>query len=285
MVYLQAVALGIVQGLAEFIPISSSAHLVVVPWLFGWSDPTLLSLSFDVALHLGTLLALLAFFAKDWVALVAAWFRSIAEREIGEDLNRRMAWFLVIGSVPGGIAGILFQDALDSAFHSSPIPPLSMVLMAASIAALGLLLLLADALSPKSRSTADMTWRDAVLVGLAQAFAIFPGVSRSGATMTGALALGLDRPSAAKFSFLLSAPIVAAAGAKSLYDGMKAFGAGSLGTSDIGVFAAGLAASAVTGFFCIKYLLRFLQRHSTKAFVFYRWALAAVIVATVLIRG
>jgi undecaprenyl-diphosphatase len=285
MVYLQAAALGLIQGLSEFVPVSSSAHLVIVPWLFGWRNPALMSLSFDVALHLGTLLALLLFFAKDWARLIRAWILSVIELRIGEDMDRRMAWFIVIGSVPGGIAGLLFEEALDSAYHTDPIASSAMILMACAIAAMGLLLLLADNLSRKNRELGEMKLLDAVLIGLSQALAIFPGVSRSGATITGGLALGFDRAQAARYSFLLSAPLVAAAGGMSVLDSVRAYSSGSLSRGDLSLFTVGFCVSAATGFLCIKYLLKFLQSHSMKAFALYRWALAAILAAAVLLKG
>ena len=205
---IQSIILGIVQGLTEFIPVSSSAHLVIVPWLFGWNDPIFLSLGFDVALHMGTLVALIVFFRKDWVRLIGAWFQSIGHFEIGDDPDRKD------GVVPArrlhsrGIAGILFEGKIERLFHpeGQPILASSMIAMAVILALLGLLLLLADRFAKHDRAIASMRWKDAILIGLSQALAIFPGVSRSGATITAGLALGLERESAARFSFLLSRP-------------------------------------------------------------------------------
>jgi Uncharacterized bacitracin resistance protein len=150
MLALQSIVLGIVQGLTEFLPISSSAHLIIVPWLFGWSDPAIDSLSFDVALHLGTLLAVVLFFWKDWVRIIGAWLRSIAERKIGEDQDRRLAWLLILATIPGGLAGVVFEHKVTTSFHTVPIPQLSMLLMAAVVAALGALLWIADTVARKA---------------------------------------------------------------------------------------------------------------------------------------
>src|SRR5512136_1942170 len=217
---LQAIILGIVQGLTEFIPISSSAHLVIIPWLFQWTDPALESLTFDVALHLGTLLALLVFFATDWVKLIRAGIASIVERKIGDDLDRRLAWLLVIGCIPGGIAGVLLESKITELFHApnAPIQPTAMVAMGIIIALLGALLFLAERFARHERRMDKLSLKDAIAIGLAQAFAVFPGVSRSGSTITAGLALGLERETAARFSFLLSAPIVAGVGLKSLWE-------------------------------------------------------------------
>ena len=282
---LQSIILGLVQGLTEFIPISSSGHLVIVPWLFGWDDPVFRSLGFDVALHLGTLAAVIAFFWKDWVRIIGAGLASIGQLKIGEDPDRRMAWYILAACVPGAIAGVLFEGKIEELFHpvGAPILASSMLAMAGIIALLGALLLLADRLARHDRPMGAMRWKDAVLIGLSQAFAIFPGVSRSGATITAGLALGLERASAARFSFLLSAPIIAGAGAKSLYDFAK--GAGDSGSASALLIASGFLAAGLSGFFCIKLLLAFLQRHTAKAFVFYRWGLAVLVAIVALARG
>ncbi len=287
MLIFQAIVLGIVQGLGEFIPISSSAHLIIVPWLFGWNDPVLDSLTFDVALHLGTLLALLVFFASEWIILIRAGVQSIVERRIDGDPNRRLAWLILIGTIPGGIAGILGETKIEELFHrpNAPIQPSAMIAVAVIMALLGGLLFIAERIARHIRSMDQLTLKDAILVGLAQAFAIFPGVSRSGSTITAGLALGSQRETAARFSFLLSAPIIAGAGSKSLFDMYKSFQSGALNQGDLLLFLIGFVAAAISGFFCIKFLLAYLQRHSTDLFVYYRWALAAVIVIVALARG
>jgi undecaprenyl-diphosphatase len=284
---IQAIILGIVQGLTEFIPVSSSAHLVILPWLFGWDDPLFRSLGFDVALHLGTLTAIIAFFWKDWVRIVGAWFKSIGQLKIGDDPDRRMAWYILVACIPGGIAGVLFQGKIEDLFHpeGSPILAGSMIAMAAIIALLGALLLLSDRLAKHERALGSMRWKDAILIGLSQALAIFPGVSRSGATITAGLALGLERESAARFSFLLSAPIIAGAGAKSLYDFARGLGQAGAEAAAWPLIGVGFVVAALSGFFCIKLLLGFLQKHTAKSFVFYRWALAALVIVFALVRA
>jgi undecaprenyl-diphosphatase len=284
---LQAIILGIVQGLTEFIPISSSAHLVIIPWLFQWTDPALESLTFDVALHLGTLLALLVFFAADWVKLIRAGIASVVERKIGNDLNRRLAWLLVIGCIPGGIAGVLVESKITEWFHApnAPIQLAAMVAMGIIIALLGALLFLAERFARHERKMDELLFKDAIAIGLAQAFAVFPGVSRSGSTITAGLALGLERETAARFSFLLSAPIIAGAGLKSLWEIYKGIQAGAIASADLILFPAGFVAAAISGYLCIKFLLRFLQKNSTNIFVYYRWALAALVIVVALARG
>jgi undecaprenyl-diphosphatase len=179
----QAVILGIVQGLTEFIPISSSAHLIIIPWLFRWDDP---GLSFDLALHLGTLIAILSFFWQDWVRLIRAGIASIIEHKIGQDIDRKMAWFLVIGTIPAALTGFLAESKIEELFHQSGATHTmgAMIAMAIIIALLGAGLFIAERIARHMRGFNEMSLKDAVTIGLAQALAIFPGVSRSGATIT-----------------------------------------------------------------------------------------------------
>ncbi len=286
MLILQAVILGLVQGLTEFIPVSSSAHLIIVPWLFGWTDPALTSLPFDIALHLGTLIAVLSFFAKDWARLLQAGAASIAERRIGHDPDRRLAWLLVIACIPGGIAGVLFESKISDWFHAAnePIHPEAMILMALIIALLGTALLLAEHFALHVRKLDTLSLKDAILVGLAQAAAIFPGVSRSGSTITAGLAVGLERESAARFSFLLSAPIIAGAGAKSLLEIYIGITTGTIAQSDLILFPIGVIVAAISGYLAIRFLMRYLQNHPTNIFVYYRWGLAVLILMVALLR-
>ena len=283
----QAVILGLVQGLTEFIPISSSAHLIIVPWLFGWEDQALTSLPFDVALHLGTLLALLVFFAGDWISLIRAGVASIVERKIGDDRDRRLAWLLVVGCIPGAIVGVLAESNIEALFHTPNVPHQAgaMIAMAIIIALLGVALFLAEKFAQHLRTMKQITLKDGLLIGLAQALAIFPGVSRSGSTITAGLALGLEREAAARFSFLLSAPIIAGAGLKSLWEIYKDLKVGVIAQADLVLFPIGFIAAAISGYLCIKFLLRFLQKNSTDMFVYYRWALAVLIVVVALVRG
>ena len=285
MLILQAIILGLVQGATEFIPVSSSAHLIIIPWLFGWTDPVLTSLSFDVALHLGTLLAVIIYFAQVWIQLIRSGITSIIERKIGDDFDRRLFWFVVIGTIPGGIVGFLGESKIDELFHKTgvPISSVMMIILAVIIALLGSLLFFAEKSGRHTREMKDIGLKDTILIGLAQALAIFPGVSRSGSTITTGLALGLERRTAAKFSFLLSAPIIAGAGLKSLYNVIQGFGL--ITQQELILFPVGFVAAAISGFLCIHYLLKYLQKNSTLVFVYYRWALAALIVIFALVRG
>lgn len=284
---LQAIVLGIVQGLTEFIPISSSAHLILVPWLFQWNDPALTSLPFDVALHMGTLIAVIGFFWGDWSRLIRAGVASVRERKIGDDPNRRLAWLILLACIPGGIAGVLLESKIGDWFHTpnQPIRSEAIIIMGIIIILLGLLLLLAERFARHTRSLEQMTLRDALVIGIAQAFAVFPGVSRSGSTITAGLAEGFERESAARFSFLLSAPIIAGAGLKSMTEIYTGVTSGAIAQSDLLLFPVGVVAAAISGYLAIRFLIRYLQKHPTNVFVYYRWILAVIIILVALTRG
>ena len=283
MSFIQAIILGIVQGLTEFIPVSSSAHLIVIPWLFRWRDP---GLAFDIALHIGTLIGLLWFFRADWIRLIRAGVKSITQRKIGDDLDRRLFWFLVIGTIPGAIAGYFGESIIEELFHKSNTPNTTgaMVAMAVIIALLGIMLFVAERIVKHLRGLNEVSLKDAIMIGLSQALAIFPGVSRSGSTMTAGLALGLQRETSARFSFLLSTPIIFGAGLNSLFDVHSELATGAMVRSDLFAYIIGFIAAAVSGYLCIKFLLRFLQKHSTDIFVYYRWLLAALIIIIAFVR-
>jgi undecaprenyl-diphosphatase len=258
---LQAIVLGIVQGLTEFLPVSSSAHLILVPWLLKWQqDP---GLAFDVVLHLGTLLALVIFYWREWLEMVL----SLAN---GDHVRRRLLFLLIVASVPGAIIGILLEKQAETIFRSP-------VLIAVTLATLGLILWAADAFGSKKRKIDNLTLLDALLIGLSQALAIIPGVSRSGATITTARFLGIDRADAANFSFLMATPIIAGAG---LLEARKFFHSGL--TAQLGW---GFAASAVFGLLAIVWLLSYVRTHTYRPFAIYRIVLAAVVVAVALARA
>jgi undecaprenyl-diphosphatase len=281
---IQAVVLGLVQGLTEFIPVSSSAHLIIVPWLFGWNDP---GLPFDVALHLGTLAALLWFFWSDWVRFVRAGIASIIERKIGQDNDRRLVWLLVIGTIPGGITGWLAESKIEELFHQPGVANTAgaMTAMAIVIILLGVALFVAERIARHTRGMDQISLKDAIIIGFSQALAIFPGVSRSGGTITAGLALGLQRETAARFSFLLSTPIILGAGLKSIFDVRAELAAGTIIQSDILIYVVGFITAALSGYVCIRFLLRYLQKNSTDIFVYYRWMLAILIIAVAFARG
>jgi undecaprenyl-diphosphatase len=257
-----AIILGIVQGLGEFLPISSSAHLILAPWLFKFPDP---GLAFDAALHFGTALAIIVFFWKDLLRLVKAWFASLAKRR-AVSFDERFAWYMLIGSIPGGVFGILLEKKAETAFRAP-------LLIAATLAVMGVVLYAADRYSKKTKDINHVGWKDAILVGTAQAIAIIPGVSRSGITMTTSLFRNFKRADAARFSFLLSAPITVGA---ALYEARKLLHGGINAPFFVGVIVSG-----IVGYLSIKYLLKYLQKSSFAVFAVYRLLLAATIVALV----
>ncbi len=263
----QALVLGLIQGLTEFLPISSSAHLVFVPWLFGWNGRPVNSLQFDVALHMGTLLAVLAYFAGDWRRLIGAGVRSVLERRIGANPDRRLVWMLALGSVPAAVVGLVAESKVESLFHDPANLRVGLVIIAVMMMVLGLLLLLAERVSRHVRELHDVGPVTALGVGLAQALALIPGVSRSGSTITAGLFFGLKREAAARFSFLLATPVVLGAGLKKLYDVLHE---GGIPPDQQWGFVVGFLAAAVSGFLTIHFLLRYLQTRSTAPFIWYR---------------
>jgi undecaprenyl-diphosphatase len=263
---LQAIILGITQGLTEFAPVSSSGHLILVPWLFHWqilNDPNL-NKTFDVALHMGTLLGALIYFWRDVVRYASAFFRSVAHRSIATT-DERLAWALVIGTIPGAIVGGLFEDVITNKLGQP-------WLIATMLAIFGIVLYVVDKRAKRSRTIEDLSVKDGGIMGIAQALALQPGVSRSGITMTAGRLLGLDRESAARFSFLLALPIIAGAG---VLKGIGLVGTGFQGYGS--QFLWGFLASAISGFIVIWGLLRYLRGHDYKIFMIYRLAVAALV--------
>ena len=258
--------LGITQGVTEFAPVSSSGHLILVPWLFDWpilSDPEL-NKTFDVALHVGTFVGALIYFRRDVLRYLSAWVGSIRNRRIGST-DERLAWALVIGTIPGVIAGAtlerLIQDELGQPW-----------LIAVMLAVFGVVLVVVDRRAPSRRGLEDVSLRGGLALGVAQALALQPGVSRSGVTITAARAMGFDRETAARFSFLLSMPIIAGA---ALYKGLGVASDG-LPAGMAAPFAAGIVSSAISGFLVIAFLLAYLKRHDFAVFMWYRIAAAGL---------
>lgn len=277
---LRAVVLGLVQGLTEFLPVSSSAHLIVVPWLFGWEEP---GLAFDAALHLGTLAAVVAYFWGDLLGMARALPRALVRPRLllrdpdpgrgreahPADAEARLALLIAVGTLPGLLAGVAGQLAIEAFYHpAGGTPRRAIVAVAVATILLGALLWAAERSAEHQRRVGHLTWHDAVAIGLAQAAALVPGVSRAGATITAGLFQGLHRADAARFSFLLGIPIVAAAGGKGLWDALQ----GGLSGPELNAFVAGVLASALAGFVAIWGLLRLLQRSGPGIFVLYRLA-------------
>ncbi len=282
---IQALVLGIVQGLTEFLPISSSAHLIIVPWLLGWKDPAINSVQFDVALHMGTLIAVLAYFRNDWVRLIGAFITSIAQRQIGDDPNRRIAWYVLLASIPAAIVGGLGESKIDDLFHQPNNVRTGLLVIAGAMIVMAALLLAAERVGKHALEMSSLTLNTALGIGLAQALSLIPGVSRSGSTITAGLFFGLKREAAARFSFLMATPVILGAGIKKLYDlfhPKPGEVAGIPANEQLG-FLVGFAAAAVVGFFCIYFLLRYLQRNSTAPFIWYRFMLGIGLIVLVLI--
>jgi undecaprenyl-diphosphatase len=254
---LEAIILGIVQGFTEFLPVSSTAHLILFPWFFGWKGD-IDSLMFDVALHAGTLLALIICFWKDWVEMLLN--------------NRKLLALFAAATLPAGIAGILLKDAVETTLRSPLIIVFTLVLV-------GIVMLISERWK-RGREIKDMTFSDAIIIGVSQAAALIPGVSRSGITISAGLFRGLGREAAARFSFLLSTPVIFGA---TLLEGRKLIS--NSGNYDLNLFTAGFAASAVTGFIAIKFLLYFFKKHPLNIFVYYRFVLAVIIIGGIWLKG
>ena len=265
---IHAAILGIVQGLTEFLPISSSAHLILVPKLLGWNDPFIDSAAFDVMLHMGTLVALLVYFWRDLIQLLGAWLASIRDRRIGDDPQRRLAWLLVVSVIPAAILGAGLESFFDQAFREHYQWIALFVLVGATLLWLG------ERRGTQTRGLDGMVLRDAVTIGAAQALALFPGISRSGITIAAGLLLGLKREAAARFSFLMAVPVIAGAG---IWKARTLVGA-SLGGTQVNELIVGIVTSAIFGFIAIAFLLRFLRTNPTTVFIAYRIVFAAVIV-------
>jgi undecaprenyl-diphosphatase len=268
--FAQAIVMGIVQGLTEFLPVSSSGHLIIVPYLAGWHDPFITSLAFSVMLHIGTLVALLLYFRGDWLRLVPAGFATIRDRSFDGDPDRRTAWLLVVATVPALVIGVLLNDVVEKRFREVGLVALMLVVG-------GAILWLAERRGSRRLLGVDLTFPKAVGIGLAQAIALVPGISRSGISISAGLFAGLDRESAARFSFLMATPVTAAAAA---YETLKVV-RGDIGVAvELGPMVAGMATSLVFGVVAIAALLRFLRTRSTDIFVAYRVVLAAIVLVT-----
>ncbi len=270
---LQAVVMGVVQGLTEFLPISSSGHLILVPWLLGWDDPFLSSLAFSVVLHAGTLGALLVYFREDWLRLVPAGFAALRDRSFEGDPYRRLAWLIAVATVPAIIAGLLFNDLIEGAVRQAGLVAI-MLLVGAAI------LWLADRWGPRTHRLDDLTFRGSLGIGIAQALALIPGVSRSGISISAALFAGLDREGAARFSFLMATPITALA---VVYEGIKLI-RGDVTGVEVAPMIAGVVAAFIAGILAIAVLLRYVRTHSYGIFVAYRVVLAIIVIVVFLVR-
>ncbi len=267
MTIFQALVLGLIQGLTEFLPVSSSAHLALAPYLFGWQDP---GLAFDVALHFGTLVAVLWFFRREWGQLIAAAVSIVTTRKVDTPEKKRVV-FLILATIPGAVGGLLLEKKAETVFRAPALTATALIVM-------GIVLWAVDKFASQERKLDSMRWLDALLIGCAQVVALIPGVSRSGSTITAGRALKFDRESAAVFSFLMSMPITAAAVVLKAPEVLKQ---GGLGLEVV----IGVLASAISGWLAISVLLRYVSRHSYGVFALYRVVLGVVVLAIIYTRG
>lgn len=260
----QVVVLAIIQGITEFLPISSSGHLILVPYFTHWPDQ---GLDFDLAVHIGTLTAIIAYFRRTLAAMAGDWFKSVRQRQpVG---HSTLAWAVLFGTIPAGVIGLLFRDQIETTLRSPAV-------VACTTIGFGLLLMVANRCTG-TRTEVELKWHDVLVIGCAQAIALIPGTSRSGITITGGLLKGLSREAAARFSFLLAVPVMTGAGAVELVRF-----ATTAEQVDTGAMALGAAVSALTGFACIHYFLKWLTRFGLMPYVIYRFVLGAILIAFVL---
>jgi undecaprenyl-diphosphatase len=266
--FVQAIVLGIVQGLTEFLPVSSSGHLIVVPALLGWDDAFIESLAFSVMLHVATLLALLIYFRADWLRLIPAGLATLRDRSFRGDPDRKLAWLLAASTVPAVIVGITLNDVIETTFREPRLVAITLVVGAA-------ILWVADRLGSKQRQMSSLTFPNAIGIGVAQALALVPGVSRSGISISAGLFAGLDREDAARYAFLMATPITAGAGMWEL----RKIVSGEAGVDvPIAPLLAGMAAALLAGLLAIAVTLRYLRSNGVGIFVVYRLALAALVI-------
>ncbi len=267
---LETIILGIVQGIAEFLPISSSAHLIIFRDVFkiGAEMSKDMALSFDVALHLGTLLAIGIYFFNDFIKMIGKGLTKGVK-----DKEGKLLWYLIAATIPAAVAGLLFENLIEGVIRDN------LLIIGAALAIMGIIIYIADLKGKEKKTVADMTLKDAVIVGCSQVLALIPGFSRSGTTIAAARTLGLDRESAAKFSFFLSAPVVCGAVVLDLLDSAT----WAIVASNLGTFILGIFISFIIGLICIKYLLKYLQKHNFKVFMIYRLLIAAIVILSVLL--
>jgi undecaprenyl-diphosphatase len=268
---IEAVILGMVQGLTEFLPVSSSGHLLLGQYFLGL-DQDRFGLSFDVALHMGTLVAVVSYFWRDLIRMLLAFLRSFGHRDLVDDPDQRLAYLVIASTVPAALIGYLFEGFFENTVRSPWVVVFNFILV-------GVLFLVAEAAGSRGRQASKLGFGEAVGIGLAQAAALVPGVSRSGATITLGLFLGLRREEAARFSFLMSVPIIAGAGGLQLAEVITS----RMSTHEWLLFVTGFVTSAFVGYFTIQFLLHYLTRHSLRVFAYYRFAVAAVVVLLLIV--
>lgn len=270
----ESILLGIIQGLTEFLPISSSAHLVLVPFWLNWQFPTEQVFVFDVLVQMGTLIAVVIFFWRDLVRIIAAAIQGLIHGKPLETGEARLGWWIVIATIPAGILGVLVKDQVEAAFNSPVMTAVFLIVTAG-------LLIIAERIGKRQTELSQISWLDALIFGVFQALSIFPGISRSGSTISGAMIRNINRPAAARFSFLMSIPIMLAAGGLAVFDLLEI----SELTSFLPVVISGVTAAAVVGYLSIRWLLQYLQRHSFYSFAIYCTIAALFTFVIAYIRG
>jgi undecaprenyl-diphosphatase len=270
MTVIQALVLGLLQGVTEFLPISSSGHLVLVPWLLGWDPP---NLTFDTTVHLGTLLAVVVYFRQDIGQMVRGVTGVLRDRNL-QDLGSRLGWLVLIGAIPAALSGFLLGSFFEQLFGTP-------ALVSGLLLVTGLILFLSERMSRQVRASESLTWKDSLLVGLAQAAAIAPGISRSGSTIAAGLALGVRREAAARFSFLIALPVIFGAWVFRLKDTMET----GISRSEVSTLAIGFLVAAISGYACIHFLLSYLRRHSLYPFAAYCWGFGLLGLVVALVVG
>jgi len=271
----QAIIIGVVQGLTEFLPVSSSAHLIVLPRILGWDDVLINSSEFVVMLHMGTLAALLLYFWRDVLVLLAAFWALLRERSFGDDPHRKLSLVLLLTIIPAALFGLIFEGWIDEFFYSAAIVIPFILAIGAAV------LWLAEEIGTRERKLEQANFGDAAFIGIAQALALFPGISRSGITIAAGLARGLKRDAAARFAFLMGIPIIAGAGLWKT----RTIVSGGAGDIDVVVLLAGVIAAAISGWLAIGFLLRYLRNHSTGIFIAYRLIAAVVFLVLLVFNG
>lgn len=277
----RAIVLGVIQGLTEFLPISSSAHLIIVPWLFGWES---FGLGFDIALHVGTLIAIIGYFWREFLQIGTALIDErgdLMHARMPNDPMARLGIFIAIATIPAALIGVLGEAAIDTFFHGDSISDVAIIVIAVVLILLGILLAIADrrsSASDRPEGPAGVTLRDAVIIGIAQSFALIPGASRSGSTITAGLFVGMSRPDAARFSFLLGVPLIVGAGFKKGIDLVQE----GISSDELTLLLVGMASAAAVGYLAIAGLLRFLRTRSTDVFAVYRVGLGLMLIVLVI---
>lgn len=264
MLWLEVIILGIVQGIAEFLPISSSAHLIIFRDVFGIGSDigSNIAMTFDIALHLGTLLAILIYFFKDfWKILISGFTKP-------KSTDGKLMWFILIATIPAAIFGVLFETTIEELVRGN------FILIACALIFMGIVIYLADVYFKQKKSFKDMKWTDALVIGCAQVFALIPGFSRSGTTISAARAMKLNREDAAKFSFYLSAPVIFGASFLTLFKDNTV----TLIASNVGIFAVGILVAFITGLLCIEFLMKYIKKHDFKIFMWYRVAMGIIVI-------